>query len=91
MNTGEDESAIRAELAKAQENVTTKVKSVRHHEEDDLVVESYEEAPVQEEMSGGDFTENETQYGEGTEFVNQQPEETTVYMGTETDPNKEES
>ena len=91
LNTGEDESAIRAELAKAQENVTTKVKSVRHHEEDDLVIESYEETPVQEEMSGGDFTENETQYGEGTEFVNQQPEETTVYMGTETDPNKEES
>ncbi|MBR4581739.1 MAG: ABC transporter ATP-binding protein [Lachnospiraceae bacterium] len=42
INSGEDESAIRAELAKAQENVTTKVKSVRHHdEEDDLVVESY--------------------------------------------------
>ena len=91
MNTGEDESAIRAELAKAQENVTTKVKSVRHQEEDDLVIESYEEAPVQEEVTGGDFTGNETQYNEDTEFVNQQSGETTVYMGTETDPNKEES
>lgn len=42
LNSGEDEKAIRAELAKAQENVTTKVKSVRRHdEEDDLIMESY--------------------------------------------------
>ena len=103
LNTGEDESAIRAELAKAQENVTTKVKSVRHHEEDDLVIESYEEAPVQEKLADGDFTEDEELYEEelfeeelyeeDEEHISgdTQTEESTEYMGTESDPNKEES
>jgi len=48
INNGEDEAAIRAELAKAQEGVTTKVKGVEHSEEFEEENAAYEPDEVTE-------------------------------------------